>query len=121
MTRIAVGALILLFLLACGGGGPKKIGKRLEPYIINSTLVDPARKGVTIIISVNAQSTQEDVKTVAEMVIATNKAQFQNITVKTYLLGSDQGGLPYATSMLADDVVTHMFHPQATTQKIPTH
>jgi DUF917 family protein len=121
MTRIAVSALILLFLLACGGGGPKKIGKRLEPYIINSTLVDPARKGITIIISVNAQSTQEDVKTVAEMVIATNKAQFQNITVKTYLLGSDQGGLPYATSMLADDVVTHIFHPQATTEKIPTH
>ena len=121
MIRIAFGALILLVLLACGGGGPKQIGKRLEPYLINSTLVDPARKAVTIIISVHAQSTPDDVKTVAELVISTNKAEFQNITVKTYLLGSDQSGPPYATSILADGTVTHLFSPQAATKKIPTH
>ena len=121
MTRIAVGALILLILLACGGGGPKPIGKRSEPYVVNSTLVDPARNEATFIISVNAQSTQDNVKTVAELVISTNKAQFQNVTVKTYLLGSDQSGLPYAISTLADGVITHWFSPQPPTEKIPTH
>ncbi|HEV8483692.1 MAG TPA: hypothetical protein VGV87_09100 [Blastocatellia bacterium] len=121
MTRIAVSALILLVLIACGGGGPKRIGKRSDPYIINSTLVDPSRNAATFSISVASESSQDDVKTVAELVISTNKAQFKNITVKTYLLGSDQSGVPYATSMLADNVVTHWFNPQATPQKIPTH
>jgi hypothetical protein len=121
MTRIAVSALILLILFGCGGGGPKPIGKRQEPYIINSTLVDPSTKSATFIISVNAQSTQDDVKTVAELVISAHKAQFQNITVKTYLLGSDQSGLPYATSMLADNVITHLFNSLTVPQKIPTH
>ena len=121
MTRISASALILLVLLGCGGGGPKPIGKRLEPYVINSTLVDPERKSVTFSISVNSQSTQDDVKTIVELVISTNKAKFQNITVKTYLLGSDPGGPPYATSMLADGSVTHWFNPLTAPQKIPTH
>jgi hypothetical protein len=121
MTRIAVSALILLVLLGCGDSGPKRIGKRLEPYIINSTLVDPSTRTATFIISVNAQSTQDDVRTVAEQVITAHKAEFQNITVKTYLLGSDQSGLPYATSMFADNAVTHLFNPLTVPQKIPTH
>ena len=121
MTRIAVGALVLSVFLACGGGPPKPIGKKLEPYIINSSLVDPARNEITLIISVNAQSTEDNVKTVAEMVISTKKAEFQNITVKTYLLGSDQSGVPFATSMFADGAITHFFNPLPATQKIPTH
>ena len=121
MKRIAVGALTLLVLLACGGGGPKTIGKRPDTYLINSTLSDPARKAVTFNISVNSQSTQDDVKAVAEQVISKHKAEYQNITVSTYLLGSDPGGAPFATSIFADNVVTHRFNPQAASQKIPTH
>ena len=121
MIRIAVGALTLLVLLACGGGGPKTIGKRPDTYLINSTLADPARKAVTFSISVNSQSTPEDVKAVAEQVIAKYKAEYENITVSTYLLGSDAGGAPYATSIFADHVITHRFNPQAASQKIPTH
>ena len=121
MKRIAVGALTLLFLLACGGGGPKTIGKRPDTYLINSSLSDPARKAITINISVNSQSTQDDVKTVAEQVISKHKAEYQNITVSTYLLGSDPGGAPFATSIFADNGVTHRFNPQAASQKIPTH
>ncbi len=121
MTRVAVSALILLALLACGGSGPRRIGKGSESYVINSTLVDPARKAATFSISVDSQSTQADVKSVAELVVERYKADYPNITVKTYLLGSDTSGLPYATSMLADNAVTHWFNPQAVPQKIPTH
>ena len=121
MTRIGVSALTLLVFLACGGGGPKRIGKKLEPYIINSKFPDPARKAITISISVNSQSTQDDVKTVAELVISTYKAEFENITVNTYLLGPDTSGPPYATTMFADNVVTHRFNPQVVPQNIPTH
>ena len=121
MTRISVSALTLLVLLACGGGGPKRIGKRADPYIVNSSVTDPARKAITFSISVDSQSTQDDVKAVAELVISRHKSEFPNITVTTYLLGSDPGGMAYATSRFADNVVTHWFNPQAVQQKIPTH
>ena len=121
MIRVAVSALILLVLLGCSGGGPKTIGRRPDTYVINSTLSDPARKAVTFSISVNSQSTQNDVKAVAEQVISKYKAEYPNITVSTYRLGSDPGGPPFATSIYADNVVTHRFNPQATSEKIPTH
>ena len=120
MIRVGVSALILLLFLACGGG-PKRIGKGSELYIVNNTLVDPARTAITFNISVNSQSTQDDVKTIVDQVVAKYKAEYPNITIKTYFLGRDQSELPYATSIFADGVVTHWFNPQPASQKIPTH
>lgn len=121
MTRVGVSALILLVFLACGGGGPKRIGKGTDLYLINNTLVDPTRTAVTFIISVNAQSTQDDVKAVVGQVVEKYRAEYPNITIKTYLLGRDQSDLPYATAIYADGVLTHWFNPQPASQKIPTH
>jgi hypothetical protein len=121
MIRIAAVALILSVFLACGGGGPKRIGKGSDLYVINATLVDPARSTVTFSISVHSQSSQGDVKDIVDQVVARYKTEYPNMTIKTYLLGSDQSELPFATSIYADGAVTHFFNTQPASQKIPTH
>ena len=118
--RRGIAGLLLVAFVACGGKAPKQ-GREREPYVVNYVTADPSNNGITLVISVNSPATEESVKSVAEQVIAKYKSQYQNITVKSYPAGSDQSGVPYATSMFTDGSITHTFNPQALPQKIPTH
>ena len=121
MIKACIGAFALLSLVACGSDSPKELRRHAEPYIVNSALADPANHSVTISITVDPPATEADVKTAAEMAIAKYRNEYTSITIKSYLRSSDPSGLPYATSMFADGVITHFITPQAASQKIPTH
>jgi hypothetical protein len=119
MLRVVLAVLIISAFVACGGDGPKRTKDNL--YSVRATVVDPSRKSVTISISLASNPTEGDVKEAAEAVIATYKAEYPNIIVKSYPMSADGSGLPYGTSVLQDGVISHSFNPQALVEKIKTH
>lgn len=121
MKRVIAIAFVAVFLAACGGDAPQVKNRHSQPYIVLASFADPAANALTVSIRVDPPVTEENVKTAADLVIENNKAQFKNITVKSFAV-SDASGFPYGTSTyIQGNLTSHHFNPQAAPQKIPTH
>jgi ABC-type glycerol-3-phosphate transport system substrate-binding protein len=119
MIRAVISVLVALAFVACGGDGPKRT--KADLYSIRATVADPSRGTITISISVASNPSERDVKEAAEAVIATYRAEYPSITVKSYPMSADGSGLPYGTSVLEGGVISHSFNPQSASEKIKTH
>jgi hypothetical protein len=97
---------------------------RAEPqtYSVISERADRRAGDLVIDIRLSGRPAQEEVKSIAESIIANRRAEYSAITVRTFLAGAGPGQLPHAVSRLEGDHVSHRFNsPPAETQKIPTH
>jgi hypothetical protein len=111
----------LFFLLAgCNSNAPKQKPKPIDPYIIISSMADPATKSYRMMIRVDPPITEENVKKAAEKAIEKFKGQFEVLTVNSYT-SSDTNTIPIAISRYDNGGITHQFNPQAAPQKIPSH
>jgi hypothetical protein len=120
MFKLLMIALVLSLLVACGGNAPEPKPKPSEPYVILSSIVDPATKSYKLMIKVDPPITEENVKKAAEIAIEKNKGQFAAITVHSYTT-PNMNSVPYAVSQYDGSGVIHQFNSQAAPQKIPTH
>jgi hypothetical protein len=120
MVKPTLLALTFVLLIACGGTPPREKPNPTEPYVIISSLVNPATNELSITIKVDPPYSEEKVKGAAEMVIEKNRSAYKAITVKSFLT-ADASGIPYAVSRFDGQGVTHQINPQAAPQKIPSH
>lgn len=120
MLKTAIIALFLLALAACGTA-PAPTRSNVQPFSVISEQADPAAGSLTLLIKVSGPTTQPNVKSIAESVIASRKGEYRHILVKSYAEGMAASDAPFAISRLEDGTVTHRFNSMAETQKIPTH
>jgi hypothetical protein len=114
-------ALVLSLVVACGGNAPEQRPKPSEPYVVLSSLTDPATNSFKLMIKVDPPITEEDVKKAVEIAIEKHKGQFQAVTVNSYTT-HNTNTTPYAVSRYdSSSGVTHQFNSQAAPQKIPSH
>jgi len=115
-------APFLLTLLACGTApAPAPTRSTSQPFSVISEQSDPVASSLTLLIRVSGPATQPNVKSIVESVIASRKAEYSHIIVKSYTEGMTASDAPFAISRLEDGVITHRFNAMAETQKIPTH
>lgn len=120
MPKAAMLILISLFAVACGGN-PPQMSSASQSYSIIAEKPDLATSGIVVDIQLNGQPSQNEVKTIAESLIASRKDQYKNVVVRSFVEGAAQGRVPYAFSRIENGAITHQFNPQSETQKIPTH
>jgi hypothetical protein len=120
MVKLTMIALVLSLFVACGGNAPKQKPKPSEPYIVLSSLTDPATNSFKLMIKIDPPITEEGVKKAAEIAIEKHKGQFQTVTVNSYTT-HNTNSTPYAVSRYDSGGVTHQVNSQAAPQKIPTH
>lgn len=120
MRKAVVFIFFTLLLVACAGEAPKKKDRPTLPYVVLSSVTDPATGMLSISIKVDPPHSEENLQTVAALVIENYKSQFNNITVKSYTR-SDASGIPYGISTYTNNTISHQFNSQAAPQKIPSH
>ena len=111
---------VLSLLVACGGNAPKQKPKPPEPYIIMSSIADPATKTYKMMIRVDTPITEDNVKKAAEMAIEKFKPGYDVVIITSYTT-SNTSTPPIAVSRFDSSGVTHQFNSQMAPQQIPTH
>jgi hypothetical protein len=121
MIKAVIITFALMALVACGDA-PRTSPELEQSFSIVSQHSDPATSSATITITVAKGSKQPQVKAAAEAVIASRKAKYQHITVKSFLEGASLDGTPFAVSTLRGNSVDHVFDAtQGEPVRIPTH
>jgi hypothetical protein len=121
MIKIAVIFLAMIMLTACGSKAIAPANEAGDAFTILSSSPDQAAGGITINIRIDGPLSQETARAAAETVIARNRNNYRNITVKSFAPGSKETDLPYTTSILQNGSINHKANPMAAPQKIPTH
>lgn len=105
-------------LTSCGGDAP--VITSSARYMVVGEMVDPVSGSLIINIKMSQQSTESDIKSVAEALITERRDRHSKVTVRTLLdeYGNDR---PYAASSLDSGQVTHQFNQAAKQKRIPTH
>lgn len=121
MIRPTLIALALLLSAACGGGAPPPTRAGLESFKVISEQADPATESLDVSILIQGAAAEASVKSAAESVIKSYENQYRTIVIKSYVGSASPNDLPYGVSRLERGQITHSFHPEAATKKIPTH
>ena len=72
-------------------------------------------------IQVPRSAREPEVKSAVESYVASRKAMYSQISVRTFFEGATESDSPYAISRAKGDSVRHEFFSSALEQKIPTH
>ncbi|HKY03556.1 MAG TPA: hypothetical protein VJQ56_01635 [Blastocatellia bacterium] len=121
MTKKTFIALALLVSAACGPSAPPPARAGLESFKIISERADPSGESLDVSLLIEGAATEATVKSAAESVIESFKGQYKTIILKSFVGSATPNDLPYGVSKLERGEVTHSFHPEAATKKIPTH
>ena len=120
MLRAIIVTLVLIGFAACGTA-PAPTRSNAQPFSVISEQADPAAGTLTLLIRVSGPATEANVKPISESVIASRKADYAHVIVKSYVEGTTASDPPFAISRLEGGAITHRFNSMAETQKIPTH
>lgn len=121
MIRRTLIALALVVSAACGGGAPPPTRANLESFKVISEQADPATESLDVSLLIEGAAAEATVKSAAESVIQSYRGQYKTIILKSYVGSASANDLPYGVSRLERGEITHSFHPEAATKKIPTH
>jgi len=72
-------------------------------------------------IQVPRSAREPEVKAAVESFVATKRAQYSTIAVRTFFEGASEADSPYAISRVKGDTIKHEFFSSAVDKKIPTH
>jgi hypothetical protein len=120
MFKLLMIATVLLLFVACNDNAPRSKPLPAEPYIILSSIADPASKSYRIMIRIDSPVSEDRVKKAVDMLIEKHKGQFEVLTINSYST-SDTNTTPFAVSRYDSGGVSHQFNAQAAPQKIPSH
>ena len=114
MVKIIFTLLVLLMVAGCDRApAQSRASQAAAPFTILSEQPDAQTGALVIDIKIAGPTTESNVKEIAEGIIANRKGQYNNITVRSYLAGSEPYALPYGMSKLENNSVTHRFNQQA--------
>ena len=87
------------------------------------TVLSETPQGTILMVNVQVPRTsrEPEVKSAVESVVASRKARYSQISVRTFLEGATESDSPYAISRFKGDSIRHEFFSSALEQKIPTH
>ncbi|MGH9821956.1 MAG: hypothetical protein ACREDR_01660 [Blastocatellia bacterium] len=120
VAMIALPAL-LAPLAACGGADAPVIKSvSTSGYTLMSEKANPATGALVVNIKV-PQPDETTVKSIAESLINSRKAQYPTITVNTFVESIASNDIPYCVSKLDAGVVSHKVDPKAAQQRVPPH
>lgn len=127
MIKALMAAIALLSLAACGdrprptsASAPSLPATR--SFSIISEQADPAAGSTNVIIKFPKATLPEQVKAAAESLVASRRADYRRVTVKSFLEGSDLNGVPFAISRTENGAVDTVFNAAAGgSVRIPTH
>ena len=121
MVKVLPCILLLLICVACSSDVPRGKPQPPEPYVIEASTVEPGANHLIVSIKLDPPFTEETAKKAAEIVVERNRAQFKNITVRSYTRHVTEDPKPFAVSVFDGNNLTHQFNPQLVPQKIPSH
>ena len=120
MLKAIIIGFILSALVACGGA-PPPTRSDTQAFSVISEQSDSAARTTTVLIRVSGPATEANVKPIVESVIASRRADYAHVIVKSYVEGTTASDPPLAISRLENGVITHRFNAMAENQKIQTH
>jgi hypothetical protein len=120
MFRAIIVAFFLTGIAACATA-PAPTRSNLQGFSVISEQADAAAGTLTVLIRISGPATEANVKSIAESVIASRRADYAHVIVKSYVEGATASDPPLAISRLENGAITHRFNPMAETQKIQTH
>ncbi len=112
----------MLAFAGCGSNNTDRSAAPQEPvpsFRVESEQPDQINRALTVNIRFLGPTTESQVKSAAEFVIADRKERYGSITVNSFVLSpSDK---PYGVSQLEGGEITHRFNRQSDSVRIPTH
>lgn len=121
MIKTVIVVFVLAVFAACGAPPPSSPTLTSGVSIV-SQQADPATGSVVVNVKVARSATEQEIKASAESIIASRKARYQQVIVKSFLDGADLEGTPLAISTSRGSSVDHVFdHTQGASERIPTH
>jgi hypothetical protein len=128
MIKALIVAIALLSLAACGGNAPRPTSADAPSYSIISEQADPASGSDIVVIEFPKSTLPPQIKTAAESFIASRRSQYRQITVKSFLEGSNLNATPIAISRIENDTINTVFNSApggspapGGSVRIPTH
>jgi predicted small lipoprotein YifL len=128
MIKALIVAIALLSLAACGGNAPRPTRADAPSFSIISEQEDPATGGANVVIKFPKSTLPRQVKAAAESLIASRRTQYRQVTVKSFLDGTNPNGVPFAVSRIENDSVDTVFNAgpgrspaPGESVRIPTH
>ena len=128
MVKVLIAAIAFVSLAACGGNAPEPTRADAPSYSIISERADQATGSANVIIEFPRATLPPQIKAAAESLIASRRNQYRQVTVKSFLEGSDHNGTPIAVSRIENDTVSTVFNAApggspspGGSVRIPTH
>lgn len=126
MIKASILAVAFLSLAACGGDAPRPTRADAPSFSIVLEQADPTTGGTNIVIKFPKSTLPQQVKAAAESLIASRRAEYRQVTVKSFLEGMDFDGAPLAVSRIENGAVNTVFNAASGgsaggSVRIPTH
>ena len=128
MIKVFVAVTALLLSAACDGNAPRPTRADAPLFSIISEQPDPATGSTSINIRFPKSTLPPQIKAEAESLVASRKDQYRQVTVKSFLEGSNENGVPIAISKLDNNAIDTVFNaiPGGSSApggsvRIPTH
>ena len=124
MIKALIVAIALLSLAACGGNAPRPTGAGAPVYSIISQQSDPATGSASVVVEFPKSTLPPQIKAAAESLIEGRRDQYRQITVKSFLEGSNLNATPLAISRLENGTIETVFNASPAaggSVRIPTH
>lgn len=128
MIKAFIVSTALLSLAACGGNAPRPTRADAQSFSIVSEQADPATGSTNVIIKFPKSTLPPQVKSAAESLVASRRADYRQVTVNSFLEGSNLNGVPFAISRLENGTVDTVFNgvsggspAPGGSVRIPTH
>jgi hypothetical protein len=129
LTLLGVG----VYSAACGdrAAAPEKVASTSTTSSASAgsttpssyTVVSETPQNGTLLMSIQVprSAREPEVKSAVESLVASRRARYTQIAVRTFFEGATESDSPYAISRAKGDSIKHEFFSSALEQKIPTH
>ncbi|MEW6130686.1 MAG: hypothetical protein AB1757_26885 [Acidobacteriota bacterium] len=121
MIKFSSIILLVTLVSACNSKAPTGEALKREPFLIQSSIVDPTTQSLVVQITLSPPVSEQTAKTAAETVIERHKSQYKNIIVRAYTGASPTGLPPLSISTFDGTQITHQINNALMPQKIPSH